>query len=189
MAASRTLGGATKVSASTSRRPGPGEAVRDTSNRARRVTTIYVSPQQNSARPQIIDALGRNLTPKPLALTKAELAGGADATGKSRAAGGTGGTFAASGVSVASDGDLGGDTQSAGGFTHSVTSETESGGPAEGTDAVVAMFCLLGLHPYPPGADEGGAEDVAGDDAGVADTPSIDAHGVAIDTARNALGE
>ena len=87
-------------------------------------------PAQAGNRPQVTDPLGRNLTPKPLALSKAELAGAAGVT-KTRVAGtGAGGTLSASGVSVASDGDLGGDTQSAGGFSHSVVSDAESGSAA-----------------------------------------------------------
>ena len=78
-----------------------------------------------------------------MALNKAELAGGPGTGAKPRAAGGAGGTLAASGVSVASDSDLGGDTQSAGGFAHSVASDAESGGsPGDGSFNWSRWLCL-----------------------------------------------
>jgi hypothetical protein len=79
------------------------------------------------SRPQVIDAQGRNWTPKTLALSKSELAAAAAgiASGKTRS---SSGALAASSASAASDGDMGGDTHSAGGFTHSVSSDIESAG-------------------------------------------------------------
>lgn len=136
-----------------------------------------------SNRPQIVDPLGRNLTPKPLAAPP-----GTAVTAKARAVGGAGGTLAVSGVSVASDGDLGGDTQSAGGFTHSVASDAESGGVA--ADGMLMRVGgesrLAGSHSSrsgPSPLEVAEVEEGAGD--GGADAGAIEAQGVTIDnTAR-----
>lgn len=188
MAASRAAGTVSKVSASTSRRPGAGEAVRLPAGESRRVRRVprghaahSVCPPHHhqlrqSNRPQIVDPLGRNLTPKPLAAPP-----GTTVAAKARAGGGAGGTLAQSGVSVASDGDLGGDTQSAGGFTHSVASDAESTGAAADGMRGARERCVLpagslrlARSPSAPSA-VADADESAGDggaDAGASDAPT-----------------
>jgi hypothetical protein len=141
-------------------------------------------PVQTNSRPQVIDAQGRNWTPKPLALSKAELAAaaGVAVANRTRAAGGAG-TLAASSASAVSEGDLGGDTQSAGGFTQSVASDGDSAtaGGARGlgdegwSESLFILAPMLQCHtpPLPPSSTADDTENAGDGAAGGEDASTV----------------